>query len=134
MQRSLRIVGPDLDSKDQCEVILRSISQWFGIEAALVRYVPDTATLPTFAVQGEQLEAFPTLREHLPKAWEIHCIAVRAVSRRKGYGNARMTHAENSLVARGVDLLQVKAVAQKERSSPYDETRPYYVAMGFAPL
>jgi hypothetical protein len=65
MQTSPRIVGPDLDAKDQCEAILRSVPQWFGIEEALVRYVSDTTALPTFAVQGgEQLEAFLTLREH----------------------------------------------------------------------
>lgn len=75
METSRRILGPDLDAKDQCEAILRSIPQWFGIEEALVRYVADTAVLPTFAVQaGEQLEAFLTLREHFPKAWEVHCI------------------------------------------------------------
>jgi len=135
MRTSPRIVGPDLDARDQCEAILRSIPQWFGIEEALVRYVSDTAVLPTFAVQcGERLDAFLSLREHFPKAWEVHCMAVRAEARRKGYGKALMTHAENWLVARGVDVLQVKTVAKKSTPSAYDETRPFYFAMGFSPL
>jgi GNAT superfamily N-acetyltransferase len=135
MQTSSRIVGPVLDAKDQFEAILRSVPQWFGIEEALVRYVSDTAALPTFAIQsGERLEAFLTLHEHFPKAWEVHCMAVRSDARRKGLGKALMMHAESWLVDRGVDVLQVKTVAQKKAPSAYDETRPFYYAMGFTPL
>lgn len=135
MQTSLRIVGPDLDAKEQCEAILRSIPQWFGIEEALVHYVSDTSVLPTFAIQSPgRLEAFVTLREHFPKAWEVHCMAVRADARRKGHGKALMIHAEDWLVGQSVDVLQVKTVAQKKAPSPYDETRPFYYAMGFTPL
>jgi GNAT superfamily N-acetyltransferase len=135
MQTSPRIVGPDLDAKDQCEAVLRSVPQWFGIEEALIRYVADTALLPTFAIQADgRFEAFLTLRQHFPKAWEVHCMAVRAEARRKGYGKALMSHAEAWLTEQGVDVLQVKTVAQKEKPSPYDETRLFYRAMGFAPL
>jgi len=111
------------------------VSRWFGIEEALVNYVADTAVLPTFAVHaGERLEAFLTLREHFPKAWEVHCMAVRADARRRGHGKTLMNHAEEWLAARGVEVLQVKTVAQKNKPSSYDETRPFYLAMGFAPL
>ena len=135
MQTTPRIIGPDLDAKDQCESILRSLPRWFGIEEALVRYVADSAVLPTFAIQsGGQLEAFLSLREHFPNAWEVHCMAVRADARRNGYGRTLMIHAEDWLVGRGVDFLQVKTVAQKETPSPYDETRPFYYAMGFTSL
>lgn len=135
MQTPPGIIGPALDAKDQCEAILRSLPQWFGIEEALVQYVSDTAVFPTFAIEsGGQLEAFLSLRQHFPKAWEVHCMAVRADARRRGYGKALMTHAENWLVERGGDVLQVKTVAQKKATSPYDETRPFYYAMGFTPL
>ena len=78
MWTSLRIVGPELDAKDQCEAILRSLPRWFGIEEALVSYVADTAVLPTCALQsGDRLDAFLTLRQHFPNAWEVHCMAVR---------------------------------------------------------
>ena len=135
MQTLPDIVGPDLDARDQCEAILRSIPKWFGIEEALVRYVSDTAALPTFAIQSAgRFEAFLTLREHFPKAWEVHCMAVRADARRKGHGKALLRHAEDWLVQRGVEVLQVKTVAQKNTPSAYDETRPFYFAVGFTPL
>jgi GNAT superfamily N-acetyltransferase len=135
MHKSPRIIGPDLDAKDQCEAILRSVPQWFGIEEALVRYASDTAVLPTFAIQsGARLEAFVTLREHFPAAWEVHCMAVLAAARRRGHGKALMSHVEDWLVKRGVYVLQVKTVAQKQAPSVYDETRLFYDAMGFTPL
>ena len=61
-------------------------------------------------------------------------MAVRADARRRGHGKALIVHAENWLAERGVDLLQVKTVAQKNAPSAYDETRPFYFAMGFAPV
>lgn len=135
MPSSHQVIGPRLDSKEQCEAILRSLPQWFGIEEALVRYVSDTAVLPTFAAKaGDRLDAFLTLREHFPKAWEVHCMAVRASARRQGLGRALLVHAEGWLTSQGVEILQVKTVAQKTKPSPYDETRPFYLAMGFAPL
>lgn len=89
MQTPPGIIGPALDAKDQCEAILRSVPQWFGTEEALVHYVSDTALLPTFAIEsGGQLEAFLSLREHFPKAWEVHCMAVRADARRRGYARS----------------------------------------------
>jgi GNAT superfamily N-acetyltransferase len=135
MQTSRQIVGPHLTAMDQCEAILRSVPQWFGIEEAVIRFASDTARLPTFAVQdGERLEAFLTLREHFPKAWEVHCIAVRADARRSGHGRRLMDHAEAWLVNRGAEILQVKTIAMTKDHAPYAETREFYLAMGFSPL
>lgn len=131
----LRILGPALDATAECEAVLRSLPAWFGIEEALSRYVADTARLPTFAVRrGNEIEGFVTLREHFPKAWEVHCMAVRAEARRQGHGRALLRHAEAWLVARGVEVLQVKTIAMTKEHAAYAETREYYFAMGFTPL
>lgn len=130
-----RIDGPELDARVECEAVLRSLPAWFGIEEALVRYVADTARLPTFAVRrGAELEGFLTLREHFPKAWEVHCMAVRAPARRQGYGRALLRHAEAWLAERNVEVLQVKTIAMTKDNRPYAETREYYYSMGFTPL
>lgn len=77
------MVGPALDSRHQCEAILRSVPQWFGIEEALVRYVSDTAALPTFAVEAEgSLEAFLTLREHFRRPGRCCLQLVKFIARR----------------------------------------------------
>jgi GNAT superfamily N-acetyltransferase len=131
----MRIVGPELDAKDECEAILKSVPAWFGIEEALARYVADTERLPTFAVQcGRELKGFLTLREHFPKAWEVHCMAVKADARRHGHGRALLRHAEAWLVERDVEVLQVKTIAMTKDHAPYAETREYYYSMGFTPL
>jgi N-acetylglutamate synthase-like GNAT family acetyltransferase len=90
--------------------------------------------LPTLAIQlGQRLQAFVNLREHFAKAWEVHCMAVRADAQREGHGSASMTHAEDSLAKSGIDVLQVKTSAQKKPPSVYGETRSPYAAMGFTP-
>lgn len=135
MAATARIIGPELDQRPQCEAVLRSLPRWFGIEEALVMYADDTVRLPTFAALEEGgIAGFVTLREHFPRAWEIHCIAVRAASRNRGYGRALVQHAEAWLAAQNVSVLQVKTVAATSASKAYAETREFYARLGFEPL
>jgi N-acetylglutamate synthase-like GNAT family acetyltransferase len=98
-------------------------------------YVEDTVRLPTFALEDEgRLVAFLSLREHFPKAWEIHCMAVEAAARGKGFVSTLLTHSEAWLVERSVTYLQVKTVAATSASVEYAETREFYLAKGFTPL
>jgi GNAT superfamily N-acetyltransferase len=64
-----------------------------------------------------------TLREHFPKAWEVHCMAVRRQARRRGHGRALLGHAEAWLAERNVEVLQVKTIAVTKDNRPYAETR-----------
>ena len=63
----MEMIGPSVDRTTDCEAILRSLPQWFGIERALLMYARDSSTMPTFALQdGSELMGFLTLREHFP--------------------------------------------------------------------
>jgi ribosomal protein S18 acetylase RimI-like enzyme len=42
------ILGPLLEQSRLCEPILRSLPQWFGIEAAIQHYLAEIDSLPTF--------------------------------------------------------------------------------------
>ena len=131
----MQIIGPVLNERAQCEEILRSLPMWFGIEPALVMYADDSVRLPTFAaVEGAKFIGFITLRQHFPRAWDVHCIAVRAESRNKGFGKALMAHAERWLGQQGVTLLQVKTVAESSPSKEYALTREFYYHLGFEPI
>jgi GNAT superfamily N-acetyltransferase len=131
----MNIIGPPLQRAPECEAVLRSLPMWFGIEESLVMYVEDTLKLPTFALEQEgRLVAFLTLREHFPKAWEVHCMAVEAPYRGKGHGSALLDHSERWLAARGVQFLQVKTVAATSDDLEYAETRKFYEARGFTEL
>jgi GNAT superfamily N-acetyltransferase len=131
----MEIIGPQLDRRPEIERILRSLPRWFGIEEALVKYVADTASRPTFAAQIDgQLVGFITLTQHFPEAWEVHCIAVAAESRNVGVGTALLQRAERYAADRGAKFLQVKTVAATSPSAEYAQTRKFYEAKGFTSL
>lgn len=131
----IKVEGPRSGIAGQCERVLRTLPQWFGIESALLDYVADTERHPTIAASvGKQVAGFITLREHFPHAWEVHCIAVEAASRGRGIGRSLHAYAEQWLVARGVMLLQVKTLAPTHPSPEYEQTRTFYRRIGYVPL
>ena len=70
-------------------------------------YARDSAKLPTFAVeQDARILGFLSLQEHFSVSWEVHCIAIAAEARNKGYGTLLWSHAESWLIERGVKFLQ----------------------------
>jgi GNAT superfamily N-acetyltransferase len=120
---------------------LRSLPDWFGIEESLLTYVSDVERLPTFVCRTASTQAdaqaitgFLTLREHFPRAWEVHCLAVHADHRREGVGRALQRHVERWLVARDARFLQVKTIAATCDDPNYAETRKFYLEMGYTPL
>lgn len=131
----MNILGPTLHRTDECEAVLRSLPQWFGIEEALLMYARDSGTMPTFAVeQNAVVRAFITLQEHFPESWEVHCIAVHADCRAQGQGSALLAHAERWLADRGCRFLQIKTIAATKEDPYYAQTRAFYVARGYTPL
>lgn len=131
----MQIEGPASGIQEACEVVLRTLPKWFGIEASLVQYARDTVTLPTFVVRdARDVVGFLTLRQHFRDAWEVHCIALRASHRGRGIGRALHEHVERWLVERGARVLQVKTMAESNSSPEYAETRRFYAAIGYTAL
>jgi len=129
------IIGPELNREDDCEAILRSLPKWFGIEKALQMYVRDSSQLPSFGFEsGKQLGGFISLKEHFPRAWEVHCIAVSARERNRGIGTKLLEHAESWLVSQGVRFLQIKTIADTSPDPYYAETREFYLRKGYEPI
>ena len=127
-------IGPSNTTASDCERILRSLPMWFGIEESLQEYVSDSERYPTFLAVAHEPVAFITVREHLPKSWEVHCIAVEARSRGTGIGRALHEHAETWLAAQGGQVLQVKTLAPSHPSIEYAQTRGFYERLGYIPL
>ena len=127
----MKLIGPSIRRAPECEAVLRSLPQWFGIEDALQMYVRDSENLPTFALEeAGQLVAFLSLREHFPQAWEVHCIAVSASHRGMGLGSRLLGHAEDWLASQGVRFLQIKTISGTSSDPNYAETRQFYFARG----
>jgi ribosomal protein S18 acetylase RimI-like enzyme len=118
-----------------CERILRALPEWFGIESSLVQYVKDTLTMRTWLAECDGAAVgFLTLKEHNPRAAEIHCIAVLPQHHRHGIGRALVDHAERHLTSRGFKFLQVKTLGPSRPSAEYALTRQFYESLGFVAL
>jgi GNAT superfamily N-acetyltransferase len=131
----MNLIGPTLDRSVDCERILRTLPQWFGIEAALRGYVDDASRLPTLLLESAtRAVAFATIREHFPQSWEIHCIAVEASHRGQGLGRELHGHVEQWLREKDALMLQVKTLAPAHPSTEYACTREFYASVGYVPL
>ena len=116
-------------------MVLRVLPMRSGIEDALRMYAEDTTRMPTFALEdGRRLIGFVTLREHVPTAWEIRCMAISANARGKGHGSRLLADAEAWPSQRGAEFLQVKTVASARPGPEYGQTRKFYEARGFTAL
>lgn len=131
----MNIIGPFVHRKVEVEAVLRSLPRWFGIEEALVMYVADSASKPTFGAEVDgKLIGFLTLSQHFPSSWEIHCVAVSADNRNKRVGTALLERAEQYVRSQGARFLQVKTVAATSPCPEYAQTRQFYLARDFTPL
>ncbi|MBZ0267971.1 GNAT family N-acetyltransferase [bacterium] len=118
-----------------CEAILRALPDWFGIEEALRDYVRDVPVLETLVADGgDGIAGFLTLKEHGPRAAEIHVMGVRPERYGHGLGGALVEEAQRRLRARGVEFLQVKTLGPSRPNAAYERTRGFYLRMGFVPL
>jgi len=131
----MNIVGPGIQRVPEVEAVLRSLPGWFGIERALLMYVADSGTRPTFGAEVDgRLIGFLTLTQHFESSWEVHCMAVSAPHRNASVGTSLLAAAEHHARTRGGRFLQVKTVAETSPSPEYAETRRFYLAKGFVPL
>ena len=114
-----------------CELVLRDLPDWFGIEKATAAYIADVAALPTFAVGDD---AFRSLKLHNPRAAEVYVMGVRRDRHGEGLGTLLLDASETYLRARGIEYLQVKTLGPSDADAGYARTRRFYEARGFVPL
>ena len=118
-----------------CEAILRSLPEWFGIEEAIVSYRRDIETMDTYIAEtAGEVVGFITLKLHNEYSAEIQVMAVLRAHHGTGLGRALVEHAEQVLRAQSLEFLQVKTVGPSRPDEHYDRTRGFYSALGFRPL
>ncbi len=131
----MRIEGPETGKAAECEPILRSLPDWFGIEEAIVEYVRDIDVMPTFVASVDgNVVGFVTVKHHFEHTAELHVMGIRPEYHRHGIGRALVRHIEAWLCDDGIEYLQVKTLSASRPCEFYDRTRAFYLAMGFRPL
>ena len=126
------IQKPYLGKGSVCEVILRSLPEWFGIEEAIVQYVKEIEQLPTFiAVTENKAVGFLTIKQHNQFAAEIYVMGVLPQLHRKGIGVSLIEKAEKFLKKNGIEYLQVKTLGESHPDKYYALTRAFYFKMKF---
>jgi GNAT superfamily N-acetyltransferase len=132
---SLSVRALDPDDIQQCDEILRSLPEWFGIEQSIADYVRRLDSMPgVVALVEDRIVGFLAVHHHNLLASEIHVMAVRRAHHRRGVGRAMVREIERQARTQGRRLLQVKTLGPSDSDRHYARTRAFYEAMGFVPL
>ena len=129
-------IGPLRNGEaEQCERLLRSLPDWFGIEQSILDYRKAIERFDTaVARSAEKLVGFITVRIHTRFAAEIVVMAVAREFQHRGVGRALVAHAETKLAGNSIEYLQVKTLGPSHQDDSYGMTRRFYSSLGFRPL
>jgi len=130
----VEVSDPELRSS-VCELVLRSLPLWFGIESAIVNYTRDVKAMETWvSYENDVPIGFVSINKHFSQSAEIHVMGIRQEFHRKGIGHQLVTAVENDLRVQNFKFLTVKTLSEARPNKEYDLTRKFYLKMGFTPL
>ncbi len=119
----------------ECEAILRSLPDWFGIEESIQDYVADLQRMQTtVAVTGGAIVGFLTVNRRFKESAEIQVMGVQPGSHHLGIGRRLVERVEAQLREDGCEYLQVKTLSPGRPDVNYAKTRMFYEALDFRPL
>jgi N-acetylglutamate synthase-like GNAT family acetyltransferase len=132
---SFQVEGPLAGQASVCVPLIRALSDWFGLEDAILNYEREIEKLPTFLAKADgQVIGFLSLKQHTPYSAEILVMAVQRDAQRGGIGRALVSAAEAHSRGLGIEYLQVKTLGPSNPDPGYAKTRAFYEALGFRPL
>ena len=118
-----------------CRAILATIGDWFGMPASNAEYEHLAETGPAIVAldEGEPI-GLMLLKRHFDATLEVYFLAVRRDFHRQGAGRALMAHAEAVARNEGRRFVMVKTQGPSANYEPYEHTRRFYEALGYAAL
>ena len=128
------IVEPDTKSYI-CNEILRSLPDWFGIDASIVDYVEKVRSMPFFAANDDdKFIGFVALKVHNPFTAEVCVMGILQEYHRQGIGKRLIDSCEMYCIDNNLEYLTVKTLDESRECDSYKKTRLFYQSMGFRPL
>jgi ribosomal protein S18 acetylase RimI-like enzyme len=96
-----------------CRTVLESLPEWFGIPAALERYVSAADALPMLACfdPAGSTVAFVSIKTLSPFAAEVHVLGVKRSWHRQGIGRRLVDAASRLAVSQGARDLTAPRVS-----------------------
>ena len=121
---------------DACDAIVAGLPDWFGLAEGIRDAATAVRTHEGWVAEDDsQVVGFLTLVHPYPTTSEISWMSVRRDLHRTGVGRALVEAAVEARATRGVRLLTVKTLSDREDPGPeYARTRAFYLANGFVPV
>jgi len=118
-----------------CNIILRALPDWFGIESSIVDYVEQVQSMPFFvAFDNDTAIGFVALKIHNKYTAEICVMGVLEEYHRQGIGKLLVEKCETYCVNNNMEYLTVKTMDESRECNSYKKTRMFYLRAGFKPL
>ncbi len=123
------------DKSELCELILRSLPDYFGIEKAIQEYIRDVRDKYFLSAKiGEISVGFCALKDHNEFTSELYLIGVLEELQGRGIGKRLIGRLEKHISSEGKKYLTVKTLGPSRESEYYERTRGFYRSVGFVPL
>jgi GNAT superfamily N-acetyltransferase len=118
-----------------CRAILATIGDWFGLAASNAEYERLAETGPAVvALDGETPIGLMLLKRHFEATLEVYFLGVAGARHRQGAGRALINRAEEIARAAGRRFVMLKTQGPSANYEPYERTRRFYEALGYAAL
>ena len=118
-----------------CELILKELPEWFGMEEARQNYIDGVKDKEFLALcVGDTPVGFLALKEHNQFTAEIYVLGILKELQGRGLGTKLIEHTEKLLKKEEKEFLTVKTLAPSHPDENYQLTRKFYRSQGFIPL
>ncbi len=129
---SFQEIKDPTDKSEISENILKSLSEWFGLEEANRDYIEGVKEEIFFAAAVGRIPiGFITLKQTDNVSAEIGVMGIYPEFHNRGIGKKMVQRASTYLREKNVKYLFVRTLSSKRGDKHYDATRKFYLACGF---
>ena len=131
----IREISGEKTKASICNDILRSLPEWFEIEAGIIDYVDKVQLMPFYAAYvNNKPVGFVVIKVHNIFTAEIFVMGVLREHHKKGIGRALIKKCEDYCYECRIEYLTVKTLDASREDDGYSKTRIFYLSTGFRPL